>query len=86
MATISFQFINSNPAPIYVQVDPLAGIYKLNQDEQIEIGFEADMTTPAFEIWEHNDLRVVTLLQSDGYFIVKDGRRIPWNEYPCNFQ
>jgi hypothetical protein len=85
MTTISFQYSNSNATPILIQVDPFAGIYKLNQGEQIEIGFEADLTTSAFDIDERDDLRILTLLQSDGYFIVEDGRRIPWTEFPSNF-
>jgi hypothetical protein len=85
MTTITFQFANSNPAPIFIQVDPFAGVYRLNQGEQIEIGFDADVTAPAFDIRELKDLRIVTLLQSDSYFIVRDGRRIPWTEFSSNF-
>ena len=84
VSSISLRFFNSNEAPIFIQVDPWAGLYKLNRDENIEIVCDAESDAPSFHIDEHNDTRILTIWNSSDYFVVRDGQRVHWTEYQCN--
>lgn len=84
MTTVSIRFENSNAAPIYVQVDPWAGVYLLEQGQEIEIVAESERNTPEFHIDEYDTTRILTILHSDEYFVVRDGKRVHWTEFQTN--
>jgi hypothetical protein len=84
MTTTTIRFSNSNEQPVHVQVDPWAGVYRLAKGEEIEILAESETNSPAFQVDEYKDTRILTILHSTEYFIVKDGKRIHWTEYQSN--
>jgi hypothetical protein len=85
MATTSIRFTNSNEQTIYLQVDPWAGLYRLEKGDEIEIVADSGIDPPTFTIDEHRTTRILTILQSTEYFVVRKGVRVHWEEYPTNF-
>jgi hypothetical protein len=81
MTAISIRFTNSNAPPIYVQVDPWAGVYTLEQGQEIEILAESEKETPVFQVEEHNDTRILTIFHSAEYFVIRDGKKVHWTEH-----
>ena len=77
-------FMNSNEKPFYVQVDHWAGIYKLRKGEEIEFEAESEVPCPRTEIDEVGDTRILTLLDSTEYFVIKDGKRVHWTKFQSN--
>jgi len=86
MTTVSIVFSNSNEQPIYVQVDPWAGLYLLKNGEEIEIIAESETTSPSFSIAESGTTRILSIFDSSGYYVVLNGHRIHWTEYQANFE
>ena len=86
MNSVSIRFSNSNEMPIYVQVDPWAGVYVLEPGEEIEIFAESASRSPSFSINEYHDSRILTICNSDEYFVVRDGHRIHWSEFATNLE
>lgn len=80
--TVSIAFTNSNDDPIYIQVDPWAGWYALKKGDQIHIiAVESENRSPQFDIQEYGASRILTLCNSDEYFVVIDGKRIHFSNY-----
>ncbi|HBC60557.1 MAG TPA: hypothetical protein DC058_04980 [Planctomycetaceae bacterium] len=84
MLMFRVKFTNSNDAPIFVQVDPWAGLYKLCKGDEIEFAANGNDKELLFDVEEHNDTRIVTLWNSDEYFVVREGRPVHWKEFPTN--
>ena len=84
MIRLRMRFSNSNEATIYVQVDPWAVVYALERGETIEIEADADSDTSTIEIDEHNDSRIVTLVDCDNYFVLSNGVRKHWSDFGTN--
>ena len=84
MTTITIRFSNSNEQAIYLQVDPWAGVYCLAKGEEIEILAESETNLPVLQVDEYMVTRILTILHSTEYFIIKDGKRIHWTEYQSN--
>ena len=80
----SLRFSNSNDEPIFVQVDPWAGLYVLHKGDEVELSAECSVENPSFEIDELNTTRIVTFVDCSEYFVTKDGKRVHWTEYPTN--
>lgn len=78
------KFINSNETPIFIQVDPWAGLYVLQKDEKIELGAECEDEQPSFDIYEYGDSRIITLIHSTEYYVLCDGQFIHWTQFPTN--
>ena len=76
---------NSVEKPCYLQIDPWATVYRLKQGESIEIEAECDVESPAFEMDECGETKILTLLHCDEYFICHGGKRLHWTEYQSNF-
>jgi len=85
MTTISIRLLNSNERPVHLQVDPWAGVYTLARGKEIEIVAESETTSPAFQIEEHGDTRILTILHSSEYFVVRNGKRVHWTEYQADY-
>lgn len=86
MSSVTIRFTNSNAPAIYVQVDPWAGVYVLEQGQEIEFLAESEKNTPVFQIDEYGTTRILTILHSDEYFVMRDGKRVHWTEFPANFE
>jgi hypothetical protein len=86
MTTISIRFANSNDPPVHVQVDPWAGVYTLEKGNAIEIVAESETTSPEFSIEEYGNTRILTLLHSSEYFIVRNGKRVHWTECQSDYK
>jgi hypothetical protein len=85
--TVSITFHNTNKSPLYIQVDPWAGIYQLKQGERIEFLAESKSGAAArFEVHEDGNARYLMIYDSSEYFIVQDGLRIHWTDLPANFE
>jgi hypothetical protein len=84
MATTSIRFANYNEEPIYVQVDPWAGLYRLDKDEGIEIVAESETDAPRFSVAEHGTTRILMIDDSQEYFVVRNGNRVHWTDYQHN--
>ena len=80
MATVTIRITNSEPLPLIVQVDPWAGVYRLAQGETIEFVAESETNQPEFHIEDSGRSRILTILHSDEYFVIRDGRRIHWTQ------
>jgi hypothetical protein len=78
------KFSNSNESAIFVQVDPWAGLYKLGRGEQIEFTANGESEELLFEVDEYNDTRILTLVNCDEYFVVRDDVKIHWSDFPTN--
>jgi len=78
------RFSNSNEAVIFVQVDPWAGLYQLRKGDQIEFTADGSDKEMLFEVDEHNDTRILTLVNCDEYFIVQGDELIHWSDFPTN--
>ena len=85
MTTVSIGFRNSNEQPVYLQVDPWAGVYLLNQGDEIEIVAESETASPSFSIEESGSTRILLIANSSEYYVVLNGERIHWKEYQSNF-
>src|SRR5262249_47380945 len=70
-----------NDQPIYLQVDPWAGLYLLKKGEKIEIVAESETTSPSFSVDEVDDTRILLIADSSEYYVVVDGQRIHWESY-----
>ncbi len=86
MTTVTIRFINSNDLPVFVQVDPWAGLYVLEKGQEIEILAESETASPAFQVEEHKNTRILTVLHSSEYFVVRDGERVHWTQYQTNYK
>jgi hypothetical protein len=86
VTTVSITFHNFNDEPIYLQVDPWAGIYLLRKDEYIEIVAESETSTPSFSVTEAKNTRILTIGHSDEYYVVVDGQRVHCNQYLSNIE
>ena len=85
MTTVSITFRNSNEEPIYLQVDPWAGVYLLRKGDEIQIIAESETSSPSFHIEEYNDTRILLIENSSEYYVVQDGQRIHWTQFQSNF-
>lgn len=83
MTTFSIDFRNSNEEPIYLQVDPWAGSYKLNKGEEITIIAETSVGNPSFHVEEYSNTRILHLSNSSEYYVVRDGERVHWSKCPA---
>jgi hypothetical protein len=75
---------NSNDEPIIVQVEPWANPYRLRKGEKIEIAAECKDADLLFDIEESGDLRILTLMFSDEYFLIREGKTLHWTEFASN--
>jgi hypothetical protein len=85
MTTISIRFANSNNPPVHIQVDPWAGVYTLENGQEIEIVAESDTSSPEFSIQEYGSTRILTLVHSSEYFIMRNGKRVHWAECQADY-
>jgi hypothetical protein len=85
MTTVSLSFANEDDAPMFIQVDPWAGIYRLAKNESIEFVAESETNEPRFGVLRGSSVPYLTILDSTGYFVVVDGRRLHWTDFPANF-
>jgi hypothetical protein len=83
--TTSIRFVNSNDSTVHLQVDPWAGFYTLRKGGQIEIIAESDSISPSFWIQEYGNTRILTLLHSTEYYVMRDGQRVHWSQYQHNY-
>lgn len=81
---IRVRFRNSTDTPCYVQVDPWAGLYRLQKGESVEIEGECDTACPSAEFDELGETKIVTLPDCTDYFVIHDGQRLHWTEFPTN--
>lgn len=81
MTTVSIRFSNENDQPIYIQVDPWAGLYVLKKGDEIEILAESETTSPSFEVTESGSTRILMIVDSTDYYVVLNGQRIHWEKY-----
>lgn len=73
-------FRNLNEPRIHIQVDPWAGLYELRKGEEIEIAAECQAENPRFDIQEVNNTRILTLWDSEEYFVVIEGNLVHWTQ------
>ena len=81
---LRLRFENSNEFIVYVQIDPFAGVYALKKRESIEIEADGEVEWPQLTIDDCGATRVLTLYDYDGYFVIRNGERIPWTEFTTN--
>lgn len=81
MTEVSIIFGNNNDEPIYLQVDIWAGLYLLKKGERIEIVAASEKSSPQFNVTENGTTRILTLWDSEEYFVVIGGRRIHYLKY-----
>jgi len=62
MATTSIQFANHNAQPIFIQVDPWAAVYQLDNGQIIEFVAQSESNEPQFSIDEHGSTRILTIV------------------------
>jgi hypothetical protein len=86
MTTITIRFVNSNDPPVHIQVDPWAGVYTLAKGMQIEIVAESEATSAEFKVEENGNSRILTILHSSEYFVVRNGKRVHWTEYQSDYK
>lgn len=84
MTTVSLTISNSNDQPIYLQVDPWASLYLLRKGDRIEIISESDSNSPSISIQEYKNTRIIVIESSSEYFVVRNGERFHWKEYPAD--
>ena len=77
---------NSNENPIFIQVEPWANLYQLNKGDEIEIIADSKGNEQLFTLDEHGDERFLTLLFSDEYFVMREGKRVHWRDFPTNIE
>ncbi len=82
MATVTIRYTNSCSRAVILQVDPWAGVYLLGAGESIEIVAESVTDAPEFDLVEDGETRYLTILHSSDYFVVRDGQRLHWTEFP----
>jgi hypothetical protein len=85
MTTVSIRFVNSNDPLVHIQVDPWAGLYTLAKGKEIEIVVESETASPEFKIDEYGDTRILTILNSSEYFVVRNGKRVHWTECQADY-
>lgn len=69
------EFNNSSDNPLFIQVDPWASLFKLNKGENIVLIGEGESMC----VDEQPDgTRIVTLCDSEDFYILKDGQKIHW--------
>ena len=78
------KFSNSNENPIFIQVEPWASVYQLRNGDEIEFVADSKGNEQAFTFDEYGDHRFLTLLFSDEYFVVRDGKTVHWSDYPTS--
>ncbi|MBX3424588.1 MAG: hypothetical protein KF688_02810 [Pirellulales bacterium] len=81
---LRIEFSNSKDKPVFVQVDPWACLYKLEKGERIEFAVEATSDEPFFSIDDYDEENRILTLDSEEFFIVRDGQRVHWEEYQTN--
>ena len=81
MTTVSIDFRNSNEQPVYLQVDPWAGVYLLKMGEEIRIVAESQSASASFSIEECGSTRILLIADSTEYYVVVNGQRVHWKEY-----
>jgi hypothetical protein len=81
MTTVSITFGNSNDLPIYLQVEPWAGLYLLKKGDVIRIIAESEKNSPQFDVYESGTARILTLCDSDEYYVVIGEQRIQFEKY-----
>ena len=84
MIAVSIGFRNSNEQPIYLQVDPWAGLYLLRRGEEIEVIAESNTEQPSFSVEEKGNSRILLIAHSSDYHVVVDGKRVHWSAYQTN--
>jgi hypothetical protein len=82
MTTVSIRYTNSGPRPVILQIEPWAGVYRLSPGEGIEIVAESTTEAPTFELNEDGETRYLTIVHSSEYFILREGKRCHWSDYP----
>jgi len=76
---------NSKETPIYVQVDPWACLYKVEQNQVITFLIPCDSVQPAFLIDAFdNDNKIVTLVNCEEFFVQVEGEKLHWEDYQSN--
>lgn len=81
---IRIRFSNTQDDPCVLQVDPWAGLYQVNQGEVIEIEAESESEAPRIEWDECGETKILTLVDSDEYYVIRSGKRYHWTDYPTN--
>lgn len=75
---------NTIQQPYYLQIDPWATVYLLQEGESIEIEAISDVDCPAFEFDECGETKILTLWDCEEYFILQNGKRLHWTEFQTN--
>lgn len=78
MSLLNLSFENSTNKVVTIQIDPFASLYELKKGERLEIEAEAMATKPRVTIDEYDDIRIVTLVDYDDFYIVRGNDRIHW--------
>jgi hypothetical protein len=85
MTSVAISFTNESESALFIQVDPWAGVYRLMQGGSIEFVAESETSTPRLTVHDSGETRYLTILDSDEYFVVINGERLHWTEFPANF-
>jgi hypothetical protein len=79
------EFYNGQEAPIFVQVDPWACVYRHEQEESIVFSANATRDSPRFCVCEYEGgNRILTLWDCDEFFITVNGQQVHWTNYQTN--
>ena len=84
MPETSIRFVNGNKSVFYVQVEPVAGYYKVEPGSSLEIVGRHASVNGSFDLHEDGDVRYLTLLDGMEYDVVVEGKRRPFTEYLTN--
>ena len=82
MTSVTIRYTNRGVRPVNIQVEPWAGAYRLDPGQTLELLAESHTIAPEFDMDEDGDTRYLTILHSTEYFVVKDGKRLHWTEFP----
>lgn len=82
MTSVKIRYANRIARAVIVQVEPWSGVYRLGPGETLELLAESDTNAPEFDMDEDGETRYLTILHSTEYFVVKEGKRIHWTEFP----
>jgi hypothetical protein len=79
------QFSNSTERAVFLQVDPWACLYRLQQGDCIELAMDCSGEEPSFSFDEHDsENRILTLWNCDDFFIIRDGMLVHWRDFQTN--
>ena len=78
------QFTNSDETPYFLQVDPWAGLYRIEVGRSVTLEADSGEDIPVVEFDQKGDTRFVTLVNSSEYYVIVDGKRLHWTDYPNN--